>query len=272
MPVPPCTTWIIRLRTVVATSSDVTRTGSARRPQLAIADDPGRAAHAAVGDRLSDRGHLERRGQHLALANRAHPQLEVVGDRGGDRALGRVNGPKGRLVEQARGRVEAVELGRLDEALRAELGAERREDAVARLREGLGEAPTTGFVVGVGDLTAADHDRGLGRELVRELDHPRLEGRGGRDHLERRARRLRARRRRSPPAPAPSRCERPARRRRHKRRRAPPPPPAGGRGRWSRERACRGPACLRRAPSHRVDCRRRRPRPAHRPAVRRAAG
>ena len=94
-------------------------------------------------------------------------------------------------MEQARGRVEAVELGCLDEALRAELGAERREDAVARLREGLGEAPTTGFVVGVGDLTAADHDRGLGRELVRELDHPRLEGGGGRDHLERRARRLR---------------------------------------------------------------------------------
>ena len=103
VPVPLCTTWIIRLRTVLATSSEPDSHRLPWRPQLAIADDPGRAPHAAVGDRLGDRGHLERRGQHLALADRAHPQLEVFGDRGGNRALGRVDGPKGRPVEQAPG-------------------------------------------------------------------------------------------------------------------------------------------------------------------------
>ena len=58
--------------------------------------------------------------------------------------------------------------------------------------ERLDEAAATGFVVGVGDLAAVDHDRGLDRELVRELDDLRLQRRRGRDHLEGRARRLRA--------------------------------------------------------------------------------
>ena len=71
-----------------------------------------------------------------------------------------------------------------------ELGAERREDGVAGVREGLPQRAAAGLAVGVLELDALERGLGLDRELGPRLDHLRLERARERDDLERRAGRL----------------------------------------------------------------------------------
>ena len=78
----------------------------------------------------------------------------------------------------------------IDQPLGADLDAERREHRVARVGEALGEGAAARLAVGVLEVYAVDHGRGLDREPVAELDLFVLQrGRGGHD-LERGARRL----------------------------------------------------------------------------------
>ena len=150
-----------------------------RRPRLAI--DAGRL------------GHLQRRRLHLALADRGRADREVVADRVGlrDRALGD-DREGGRAVEAERARRSATR------RCRAELRAERREDRVAGDGEGLHERPAADLAAGVrraGRRRARPGSR-TGRSSL-ELGDAGLERAGGRDHLERRARRLQQRERRA---------------------------------------------------------------------------
>src|SRR4051794_4647580 len=63
---------------------------------------------------------------------------------------------RARGAGQPRVLVEAELLGRLDEFLRAELRAQRGEDAVAGVREGDPQGAAAGLAVGVLDLDALD--------------------------------------------------------------------------------------------------------------------
>ena len=117
-------------------------------PERPVLDHGGGAADAPVGDRLRDRCHLQRRRQHLALADRGHPEVEVVrGSRSGSCSRAGPSPPGPALSNRLGGRVEAVPLGRADEALRADLRPQRDEDAVARLGERLDEGSAAGLVV-----------------------------------------------------------------------------------------------------------------------------
>ena len=123
--------------------------------------------------------------EHLALADRATSRRR--GRRRSPRPPGSSSGaaPRGPRVL-----VEAEALGGLDEPLGAELGAQRGEDGVAGVREGLPQRAAAGLAVGVLELHALDRGRGLDRELGARLDDALLERARQRDDLERRAGRL----------------------------------------------------------------------------------
>ena len=91
------------------------------------------------------------------------------------------------------GGVEAVALGGGDAALRAELGAERGEDRVARLGEGDDERAAAVLAVGVFQVHALQDRLLLHRVGLLRVRDPRLERARRRDHLERGAGRLQAR-------------------------------------------------------------------------------
>ena len=154
----------------------------------------------AQADGRSDRRHLQRRGLHAALADRRRADGQVVADLAGGRdgALGR--------PRDVRRCVEAEALGGGDEALRAELGAERREDRVARLGEGDDERAAAGLAVGVLELDALRAPPRLHRVGLLRVRDPRLERARRRDDLERRAGRLQAREGDPGEGRAPRRC------------------------------------------------------------------
>ncbi len=89
--------------------------------------------------------------------------------------------------------VEAEALGGRDQPASAELGAQRREDAVAGVGEGGLQRAAAGLAVGVLDLDAFELGRGLVREGVAALGHVLLQHAGERHDLERAAGRLRRR-------------------------------------------------------------------------------
>jgi hypothetical protein len=141
-------------------------------------------AHAAVGDRGPHGGHLQRRRKVAVLTDRGGADGEVVLEVAGDRA--------GFEVGQAQRLVEAERLGEPHEPAGAELGAERREDRVAGVRERGGQRPAAGLAARVGQPHAGQHGPGLDGIGARRLRDPRLQRARERDDLERRAGRLRA--------------------------------------------------------------------------------
>ena len=89
VPVPSTTTPTISLGQLVG---DLLRHHPHRlrvRAQLLAFDDRGRLADAAVGDRLRDAGHLQRRRRHFALADRRDAEVDFFADFGRDRRFGR---------------------------------------------------------------------------------------------------------------------------------------------------------------------------------------
>ena len=188
---------------VAAVSGEVTSTGLAARARAPrSAGDRGRHPHALVGDRLRDRRHLQRRRQHLALADRRFAGLDAVGEVGRDRARGRVDDPRSSAASKSCGGSLKPNSSDVSTSFGpAELGAERREDRVARVGEALGEGAAARLVVGVGDLAADLGVRRLDRELVVEADDPGVERPGRGDDLEGRTRGLRAPSRRARRAP-----------------------------------------------------------------------
>ena len=99
------------------------------------------------------------------------------------------------------------------------------------------------LAVGVVDEAAADVHPVGDFEVVVERDHPLLQGGGGRDHLEGRARAAGGRRRPGRRAPARRRCGRRARRSRRSARPGPRPRLPAVRGRSSSSPARRASAC-----------------------------
>ena len=91
---------------------------------------------------------------------------------------------------EGRRRVEAEALGGFDQFVVADLRAERSEDGVAGLGEGLAEGAAAVLAVGVVDEAAADVDPVGDFEFVVERDDVVLQGGGGGDDLEGRARGL----------------------------------------------------------------------------------
>ena len=126
----PCPCRPGRPRACSAVTSLAVRSETARvRSPCSPRSEHRAHAHAVVGDRRGDLGHPQRRGGDLALADRARADREVVADLAGRRDRRRAARRRSR-----RGSLKPKRLGRLDEPLRAELGAQGREDGVAGVR------------------------------------------------------------------------------------------------------------------------------------------
>src|SRR5439155_144192 len=129
--------------------------------------ESGAVTDPARGDRLGDRGELERGGEHLALTDCGGAQRQLRADRlgGGNRARQRAR-DRGLLVE-------AITLGGAHEPARADLHAEWREHGVARLGEALRERASAELAVGVLEIDAVDHGLLLDRPTGVPAGNPR---------------------------------------------------------------------------------------------------
>ena len=119
------------------------RSSRAGTGRVVVAQERRARPPPAVGDRRRDGRHLQRRRQHLALADRGRADVQFALDlRGGrQRALGRACDPR-RVVEAER-------FGGRDQTRRAELDAERGEHRVARHGERQLERAAAFLAVGV---------------------------------------------------------------------------------------------------------------------------
>ena len=137
---PSRTTPVISRRTVRATAGLTAGAPPAPRVHPANVGAGRRPPSAIVG---RHRRHLQRRRQDLALADRGRADLQFALDRvrRGQAALAR--------PRHARVLVEAEVFGHRDQPRRAELDPERREDRVARDREGELQRAAAFLAVGV---------------------------------------------------------------------------------------------------------------------------
>src|SRR6201999_3700975 len=118
----------------------------AHRARVGVLEQRRLVADAVLADRRRDERHLQRRRLHLALADRRRADRQIVAD------LVRRRDRRGRLAREDRVLVEAELLRGGDEVLRAQLRAERREDAVAGVRERAAQRAAARLAVGVLDL------------------------------------------------------------------------------------------------------------------------
>ena len=147
------TTSVIRRRTVCATPALAPARRRRRRRSRTSA-----AAGARRRRSCRDGRHLQRRRQHLPLADRGRAHVQFALDRVGRRQRAFGGAGDSRIL------VEAELFGHRDEPRRAELDAERGEDRVARDREGEFQRAAAFLAVGVAQLHAVERRVGRVRE------------------------------------------------------------------------------------------------------------